>query len=634
MIDWARRLYDDDALSGVIAATSICFDLSIFELFVPLASGGRAIIVDNALDVAGLRMARGARLINTVPSAIKVLVEEGELPVSVRIVNLAGEALPPSLVRAIYRCEHVEAVYNLYGPSEDTTYSTWALIARDAERVPIGRPLSNGQCYVLDAQRQPVPIGVAGEIYVAGAGVARGYWNRPELTGERFLTDPFAPVPARMYRTGDLGRWLANGQLEFLGRTDHQIKLRGFRIELGEIQERLIAINDVHQALVMAREDSRGDQQLVAYVVPADPAQPAAVLIERCRARLAAGLPEYMVPASFLVLAAMPLTPNGKIDRAALPAPEFVAAVEYVEPATPLERDLAQLWRDTLKLPRSVGAIDDFFALGGHSLLATRLLGEVQLRHGTALPLKTLFDAPTLREFAMRVARGHDSVQAPLVPVARNGEIELTYMQRQMWFIRQLDETSAHYHMQSRFELSGAFDAAALRQALREVMQRHESLRTVVALVDECPVQRILAQCEPGWHEVDLRACGPDAERATRDVQAREDAVRPFDLERDPMLRATVLHLPGERWELLLNLHHIAGDGCTRGRGGLPRATPGAVRGLQRVAQGLAAWRDAGIARRVLGRRARRHANAAPSASGSSASDRAQPSRRCASPAH
>jgi amino acid adenylation domain-containing protein len=403
LLHWAREHFTPYDLEGVLASTSICFDLSVFELFVPLSWGGKVIMADDALHLPHLSAAGEVHLINTVPSAMNELVRMKAVPPSVRTVNLAGEALSRTLVRKVYEQPTVSRVFNLYGPSEDTTYSTFALVKKGDEESPsIGRPVANTQLYLLDERMEPVPLGLPGELYLGGAGLARGYLRRPAMTAERFVPDPFGEEPgARLYRTGDLARYRDDGEIEFLGRIDHQIKLRGFRIELGEIEEALRQHTAVAEAAVLATEDGAGDKRLVAYVVPA-PGE--ALGVEALRRHLKGRLPSYMMPAAFVSLEALPLTPNGKLDRRALPAPPAPGegAPEgdvYVEPRTAVERVVAGVFGGLLGAAR-VGAGDDFFALGGHSLLATRALSRVRDVFGVELSLRTLFESPTVEGLA------------------------------------------------------------------------------------------------------------------------------------------------------------------------------------------------------------------------------------------
>ncbi len=406
MLAWAVGEFSERELSGVLASTSVCFDLSVFEIFAPLVRGGRAILADNALALGSLPAAGEVTLINTVPSAIAELCQAGALPPSVATVNLAGEPLRKRLVDAVYAAGPVERVLNLYGPSEDTTYSTIASCPRDEAREPtIGRVLPGSRSYVVDRDLRPVPPGVPGELMLAGAGVARGYLARPGLTAERFVPDPFAADAAgaggRLYRTGDRVRHLRDGRLEFLGRLDHQVKLRGFRIELGEIETALQAHPAVDEAVAVVRDDGAGPR-LVAYLVAAG----GAPAVGELRSALGRRLPGYMVPELFLELEALPLTPNGKVDRKALPAPggdRPALAREYVAPETAVEQILAEIWSDVLGVER-VGIQDSFFELGGHSLKATQVLLRVRETFGVDLPVHRLFSDPTINGLAVAIA--------------------------------------------------------------------------------------------------------------------------------------------------------------------------------------------------------------------------------------
>nr|AYM54496.1 nonribosomal peptide synthase [Myxococcus fulvus] len=401
-LTWALSVFSPEALAGTLASTSICFDLSVFEIFAPLCLGAKVIVAKNALEVSELPAAREVTLINTVPSAMGALLRAGAVPSSVVIVNLAGEALAGSLVDHIYQLGHVRDVFNLYGPSETTTYSTFTRVSR-GQTPTIGRPVGNTQVYVLDAHREPMPVGVPGEVFIGGHGVARGYLDRPELTAERFIASPFAGgTSERLYRTGDLARWLPDGQLEYLGRMDHQVKLRGFRIELGEIGAALMEHPNVRDAVVVVRDGLGADKQLVAYVVGREQKAPEPAEL---RDHLKSRLPEYMVPFLFVSLEALPLTPNGKVDRAALPAPERPrsgAGKEHVAPRTPGEVSLAAIWRQVLGVEQ-VGVHDHFFELGGHSLLLYRVLVLARAESGADIPLRALLQAPTLEEMARTI---------------------------------------------------------------------------------------------------------------------------------------------------------------------------------------------------------------------------------------
>src|SRR5436309_1465774 len=399
---WAHSVFTKEELTGVLASTSICFDLSVFELFAPLTCGGKIILAENALALPGLSAASEVTLINTVPSAMAELVRLNGIPPSVGTVNLAGEALSTSLVQQIYETTSAKRVYDLYGPSEDTTYSTYALRIPHGPKT-IGRPISNTRVYVLDGHMNPVPIGILGQLYIGGDGLARGYFNRPDLTAEKFIPDPFSGSPgARLYNIGDLARYLPDGNIEFIGRVDNQVKLRGFRIELGEIESVLVQHPEVQAAAAIVREDTPGAKRLVAYIVPK---KAEAIPTKELRSYLGSKLPDYMVPSVFVTLAKLPLTPNGKVDRRALPTPDQRSNLEetFIAPSTPTQQAMAKIWANLLKLER-VGIHDNFFELGGHSLLALRLIGQINEAFGKKLPLAALFQAPTIEQLTRLVA--------------------------------------------------------------------------------------------------------------------------------------------------------------------------------------------------------------------------------------
>jgi len=398
---WARESFAPEAFAGTLALSSICTDLSIFELFVPLHLGGKVIIVHNVLHLSQVPAAHQVTLINTVPSAINELLQLNYLPSSAYVINLAGEPLPQRLVQQLYERKNIKQVFNLYGPTEDTTYSTWDLMKRNSREPPtIGRPISNTQAYVLDRRGRRLPAGIPGEVYLGGMGLARCYLGRPDLTAEKFLPDPFSAEPdARMYYTGDLARYLPDGRLDFLGRIDHQVKIRGYRIELGEIEAVLNEHPAVKTCVVVVRQEADDDKRLVAYVVAHAGEKPGHLeLQDFLRARLLA----HMVPTAFVLLDEMPLTPNGKINRRALPAPE-ISRPEldggYVAARNDIEAVLVDLWQEVLGI-NEVGVSDNFFDLGGHSLKATRLLSKVRSIFRTQLPLSVVFEATTIEALA------------------------------------------------------------------------------------------------------------------------------------------------------------------------------------------------------------------------------------------
>jgi amino acid adenylation domain-containing protein len=425
LLSWARSLFSGEELSGVLASTSVSFDLSVFEIFAPLAWGGKVILAKDVLELPDLPARSEVKLINTVPSAMKELLRTQGLPASVVTVNLAGEPLSASLVGEIFGLGTVRQVFDLYGPTEDTTYSTCAARSADGP-VNIGRPISNKRSYILDRRLQPVPIGVPGELYLAGAGVARGYLNRPELTAERFLADSFsAGAGGRLYRTGDLARYRPDGSIEFLGRLDRQIKVRGFRVEPGEVEAALEAIVGVQEAIVRAREDVPGETRLVGYVVP-DPNSTGPLSVRELRRLLSQSLPAHLVPSTFVLLDKVPRTPTGKLDSAALPPPESTRPEldhAYQGPRTPVEETLTEIWMRVLRLGR-VGIYDNFFEVGGHSLLATQVISRARDAFHVEVPLRDLFEHPTVAALALAVTRRQAEAVAPLELDRLLGELE------------------------------------------------------------------------------------------------------------------------------------------------------------------------------------------------------------------
>src|SRR6185369_12630246 len=478
---------------GVLASTSICFDLSVFEIFATLCHGGYLVLVENVLEIADRPPAAEIGLINTVPSALAELLRRGAVPRSVRTVNLAGEALPGTLVRQIYETTAVQRVFNLYGPSEDTTYSLFARVDRDEETPAIGRPVAGTRACIAGPRGALLPAGVPGELLLGGAGLARGYLGRPDLTAERFVPDPWGTVPGeRLYRTGDLVRSRRDGQMEFLGRIDQQVKIRGFRVEPGEIEDAIRQHPRVREATVVAREvaDSRAR---VAYVVsqedqPADQPTP-----QELREHLRERLPEPMVPAFFIPLAALPRTPNGKVDRRALPTPEQEPApAGRIAPRTPTEEVLAGLWTEVLGRER-IGVHESFFDLGGHSLLATRVTSRLRDLFGVEMPLRTLFERPTVAELcaAVEEARrdGAARVAPPLAQIPRQAPLPLSFAQERLWFIDHLAPGSAMYNIPVALRIAGPLDTGVLALALGVIAGRHEALRTVFARQGGAPVQ-------------------------------------------------------------------------------------------------------------------------------------------------
>jgi amino acid adenylation domain-containing protein len=543
----------------VLQFASLSFDAAAFELVMALASGAALCVAsrDELLPGPGLLalLRRHAVTVLTLPPSALAALPAGDLP-ALRTITTAGEALPPELVER-WGARH--RLWNLYGPTEATIWSTAAECADPARKPDIGAPIANVRAYVLDAAREPLPVGVPGELYVGGAGVARGYLGRPGLTAERFVPDPFGgEAGARLYRTGDRVRWLADGTLDFLGRVDHQVKVRGYRIELGEIEARLAEHPAVREAVVVAREDEPGDRRLVAYVA-GDPAAGADVL----RAYLGETLPEYMVPAAYVHLDVLPLTPNGKLDRKALPSPdgEAFARHGYEAPAGEVEQALAEIWSEVLGVER-VGRHDDFFELGGHSLLALQMASHVQQVLDLEVEPGKVFECPVLKDLAEVLAAAGRAELPPIVPVDRGGRLPLSFAQQRLWFLEQMGGLGSAYHAAQRLRMRGALDRAALRRALDGIVARHEALRTTFTAMDGAPEQRI-ASADVGFPLVELDLAGrPEAEL---DRLMADEARAPFDLRRGPLVRGCLVRLADDDHVLLLTMHHIVTDGWSMG---------------------------------------------------------------------
>ncbi|WP_189267314.1 non-ribosomal peptide synthase/polyketide synthase [Streptomyces fuscichromogenes] len=540
--------------------TSVSFDASCDQMFA-LYAGHELHVLDEAtwtdpdayLDYAARA---GLDTVGGTPSYLQVLVDHGLLDNPrwrPSLVGLGGETVPERLWERLRAADGVSAL-NYYGPAECTVDSTCAPLESSPRQV-IGRPLGGVRLHVLDAALRPVPAGVPGELYIAGAGLARGYLHRPGLTAGRFVAYPFGTAGTRMYRTGDLVRWGPDGNLEFLGRTDDQVKVRGFRIELGDIETALAEHPQVARAAVIVRQDRAGDTRLVGYPVPATGAE---LRPEDLRAYLRERLPDHMVPAAFVSLAALPLNASGKLDRRALPEPEYTASRAGRAPHTPQEQVLAELFAEVLGLPQ-VGVDDDFFDLGGHSLLATRLVARVRAALGVELALRTLFQTPTVAGLAAGLG-GADRARLALGRVRRPELVPLSSAQRRLWFLRQLEGADSVYNMPLAWRLSGPLDLAALEAALGDVVDRHETLRTVFPAADGVPCQQVLATGE----------ARPRLSLTPADGQALPEllagaAARGFDLATEPPLRAEVFEVSADEHVLLLVMHHIAGDGWSLG---------------------------------------------------------------------
>lgn len=568
-VDWALGVFAPEELASVLFATSVCFDLSIFELFVPLGIGGQVVVAANLLDLPALAGRACITLLNTVPSLMAGLLHQHSLPPTIRTVNLAGEVLPQTLVRKLYGHAHIQRVFNLYGPSECTTYATFALMDRraDAIHAPIGKPITGTHCYVLDDKLQPVPGGEEGELYIGGDGVANGYIKRPALSAERFLPDPFADeIGRRMYRTGDRVRQGGDGQFLYVGRSDFQVKLHGYRIELGEIEAVLYEDPLLEQVAVMlvGEEESR---RLVAFVVPRGDLD--LFRHDEVRDRLRQRLPDYMVPTGWVVLDCLPTTLNGKLDRSALSqlsidAPDSARA--FVPPRGETEQTLAAIWASLLSVA-DIGRDDDFFLLGGHSLTAMCVLVRVQSECAVELSLKHVFATPVLKDLAATIDGLAMEDSASHVPLHRLGATRapLSYSQEMLYLECQLSQDALCYNVTESFHIVGELNVRALEWALTEVIRRHEVLRTRFVREGEEVVQRI--DPPPAMLSIpvfDLTGCSAEEQRERVPQWQIHSAKIPFALDKGPLLRATLLQCgPLDHW-LALTVHHIVTDGWSQ----------------------------------------------------------------------
>ena len=585
-ICWLAQVMAVTPIDRVLQKTTIGFDAAVWEFFTPWQAGATLVLArpgEQRDPEALVRTMRdeGITIVQFVPSALRALLDEPALAACTPLRHMmsGGEALDWDLARAFQARLPGATLGNFYGPSEASDDVTHTVAGPRANpnpglgttphsndlssgtgSVPIGRPIANVQCYVLDAHLQPLPIGAAGELFVGGAGLARGYLGRPELTAERFVAHPFAPGQ-RLYRTGDRVRWRADGQLDCLGRSDSQVKIRGQRVELGEIEAALNAQPGVHQAVVVVRDIAPGLASLVAYVVgvPAAGVDPT-----HMKARLATLLPSSMLPDAFVVLDALPTLPNGKINRNALPMPHMaLGPMAPVPPRTPTEQAAWEIWRELLRTD-TFGVHDNFFDLGGQSLLAAQVMSRLRAALQIALPLQALFDAPTVAGLALRAdAAAHDSSspQAPITPRGHDRPVPLSAVQRSMWMTERVQGRRAAYHMPTAERLSGPLHTAALERALAALVQRHDSLRLFVVVQDGTPLQRLNDSATLALEVIDLSTLPATAQTQRLQTLLPAHADAPFDLARAPLARALLVKLANEEHVLQLVLHHLASDG-------------------------------------------------------------------------
>ncbi|NMZ41162.1 non-ribosomal peptide synthetase [Pseudomonas proteolytica] len=564
-LQWMQATYQLDESDVLMQKAPISFDVSVWECFWPLITGCRLVLAGpgehrDPHRIAQLVQEYGVTTLHFVPPLLQLFVDEPLAAecTSLRRVFSGGEALPAELRNRVLAQLPAVQLHNRYGPTETAINVThWHCQGADGERSPIGRPLGNVICRVLDAQFNLLPAGVPGELCIGGIGLARGYLGRAGLTAERFVADPLAAAGARLYRTGDRVRWAADGVLEYLGRLDQQVKLRGFRVEPEEIEARLLAQDGIAQAVVLIRDTAGGAQLIGYYTASGEQAE------QDVKAALAAELPEYMVPAQLIRLDAMPLSPSGKVDRRALPEPVWQVR-EHVEPQTALEQQIAGIWRTVLGLPR-IGLRDDFFALGGHSLLATQIISRTRQACDVELPLRTLFEASELGDFAEQVrliqASGQRNQQTAIGKVDRSQPVPLSYSQQRMWFLWQMEPDSPAYNVGGMARLRGVLDVGRFEAALQALIMRHETLRTTFPSLDGVARQKVAAQSSVRMSWQDFSGLN-EAERQLRLQQlADQEAHSPFNLETGPLLRACLVKAGDQEHYLVLTLHHIVTEG-------------------------------------------------------------------------
>ncbi|MEO7767837.1 MAG: amino acid adenylation domain-containing protein, partial [Ferruginibacter sp.] len=551
-ICWCVREFSLSDFEVVYASTSMCFDLSVFEFFFPLATGKRIRIMESGLDISKYLSADKKVMLNSVPVVVENLLREGTPLDNVTVINMAGEPIPLYVQQGLNN-SGIE-LRNLYGPTEDTTYSTVYRI-QTGKPVLIGKPIANTTIYILNAEHALAPMGVPGEIFIAGAGLARGYLNREDLTAERFIANPFE-ARSRMYRTGDLGRWLPDGNIDYLGRLDDQVKIRGYRIELGEIETILQQSGLVTQSVVMATADKTGSKQLVGYAVATEQGFDKEAVIEYLTGRL----PGYMVPFTWIELKSLPLTPNGKIDKKALPAPEMDLAkiIHYEAPRNKVETELAAIWQRLLNIEKA-GIHNNFFELGGHSLLAMRLISAIRREMNVELAIKDLFVNPTIAALAQHLQSQNNEAVMPSIEIVqpRPANIPLSFSQERLWFVDRL-AGSIQYHLPAVLRFKGILNKEALLYTLQQIVNRHEVLRTVLREVEGKVYQFVTDTDKWNITEEDASIYIDDDLRLQHYIKQLISA--PCDLSKDSMLRANLVTMGAQNHLLVVTMHHIASD--------------------------------------------------------------------------
>ncbi|PCH93847.1 MAG: hypothetical protein COB85_06335 [Bacteroidetes bacterium] len=558
LLHWAKEVFTPEQLRGVLASTSISFDLSVFEMFVPLTCSGRIIMAKNILQLITLPAKSGVTLLNTVPTAISELVKNNRIPTSVRVINLAGEPLKASLTNQIYSRDYVQHVYNLYAPSETTTYSTLAIVPRKSKAaLPIGSPINNTAVHILDSNMKLVPVGIPGELFIGGEGVARGYLNNPELTQKKFVQSPLKANEG-LYRTGDIGRRLSNGDIEFIGRKDNQVKIRGYRIELAEVEHHLLSYEKVSEGVALAIEEGEEEKNkcLVAYLVPKK-----GFNLTELRSYLKVALPDYMIPSYFVKVKKLPLTSNGKIDISALPRPEgleLINQMQYTAPRTVMEKKLAAIWQEVLGR-KKIGVYENFFELGGHSLKAIQVTFKLHKSLKVKLPLRTIFDFPTIEGLAKIIAQESEKIYKPIEKVKSQTYYPLSFAQKRLWLVDQIEGNSLAYNIAVTHRFDETINVKAMESAMLFLIDRHESLRTNFIVEDGEPKQIIRGKIDFKLKVLDY-SNESNINQKIKEVYSQESNYS-FDLANEILLRVSLIKQHNSKWHIIFVLHHIIFDG-------------------------------------------------------------------------
>ncbi|ACK67014.1 amino acid adenylation domain protein [Rippkaea orientalis PCC 8801] len=545
----------------LLSVTTLSFDIAGLEIFLPLICGAKVVLVSRETAIDGVALKETIEqcqptIMQATPATWQMLVEaEWQGNKQLKIL-CGGEALSHALAKKLL--ERTATLWNMYGPTETTV---WSLIhqVKSAEHIPIGRPINNTTIYILDSDLNPVPIGVPGELYIGGAGLAKGYLNRPDLTTKKFIDNPFNSE-LKLYKTGDLARYLKDGTVEFLGRIDYQVKIRGFRIELGEIEAVLNQHPSILNSVVIAKQETVGTQRLVAYYTSSING---GVAVEELRQFLGQNLPNYMIPSVFIVLEEFPLTPNGKINRLALPEPTQINEDKtLITPRTPIEQQLVTIWKEVLGV--NVGINDDFFTLGGHSLLATQVISRIRQQFDLEIPLRSLFESPTILQLSSiieeKINQAISSPKLQITQVSRDQLLPLSFAQQRLWFLDQLNPGNSDYNIATAVQLEGLLNIQAVEQSINEIVQRHEGLRTTFQLINNQPVQVIASQVTIPLVRIDLQSLSyPQQEKEIQRL-AIEEAKLGFKLQEGPLLRIKLLQLEAEKFVILFTMHHIITD--------------------------------------------------------------------------